>query len=88
MAGTKEGGKKSYETSIRLYGEDFFRLSGKLGGRHNGPWGFSDKEVARRAAKRSKRGMKFIKEGNKYLYYVNQNGQEVRYTKEEVYGKD
>jgi hypothetical protein len=40
MSGSPEGGRKAYETNIRIQGEDFYKRIGAIGGRngHTGGW--------------------------------------------------
>jgi len=50
MAGTAEGGRKAALKNKELYGEDFYRIQGAIGGRAKVPKGFAlDKERARTA---------------------------------------
>jgi len=37
MAGTKEGGRKAAETNKKKYGEDFYKMTGALGGKIKSP---------------------------------------------------
>lgn len=63
MAGTKEGGKSAAETNKELYGEDFYKRIGKIGGEKGRTGGFfANRELARiagakggRISKRTKR---------------------------------
>lgn len=48
MAGTKRGGKKAAKTNIELYGKDFYRKIGAIGGRNGHTGGFAaNPELAR-----------------------------------------
>jgi hypothetical protein len=48
MAGTKQGGLNARDTNIRLYGEDYYRRIGVVGGKkgHTGGF-FANRELAR-----------------------------------------
>jgi uncharacterized protein len=61
MAGTKAGGLKAAETTIKKHGEDFFRIVGAKGGRAGHTGGFhANRELARiagaKGGKVSRRG--------------------------------
>ena len=50
MAGTKEGAKKASQTNKELYGEDFYKRIGAVGGRLGKTGGFyANRELARTA---------------------------------------
>lgn len=53
MAGTLEGGKLAAETNKRLYGPQFYREIGKLGGQKSRNGGFAARpELAREAGRK------------------------------------
>jgi general stress protein YciG len=61
MAGTKAGGKKTAQTNIRKYGEDFYSRIGAMGGQKGTTGGFAvNPELARIAGqiggRKSRRG--------------------------------
>lgn len=57
MPGTRSGGLKARQTNIKLYGDDFYKKIGSLGGRAIGYKGFAaNPELARKAG--SKGGKK------------------------------
>jgi uncharacterized protein len=45
MAGSKIGGLKARDTNIRLYGEDYYRRNGALGGKAGRTGGFASDKV-------------------------------------------
>lgn len=48
MAGTKIGGKQAADTNKAIYGEDFYRRIGAIGGRNGHTGGFfANRELAR-----------------------------------------
>lgn len=48
MSGTKVGGLKARETNIKLYGKDFYRRIGSVGGKNGHTGGFAaNPELAR-----------------------------------------
>lgn len=50
MAGTLEGGKKAAATNVKLYGKDFYKKIGSIGGRNGHTGGFAaNPELARLA---------------------------------------
>lgn len=52
MAGSKLGGRKTYETNIKKYGEGFYSKIGSIGGSRKVPKGFAlNRELAARAGK-------------------------------------
>lgn len=51
MAGTAAGGAKAAATNKRLYGPDYYKRIGQLGGKLGRTGGFYDRELARRAGK-------------------------------------
>ena len=56
MAGTKRGGKKAAKTNIELYGKDFYRKIGAIGGRNGHTGGFAaNPELAREAGRKGGR---------------------------------
>lgn len=56
MAGTKSGGKLAAKTNKELYGEDFYRRLGAMGGRKGTTGGFyANRELARRAGEKGGR---------------------------------
>lgn len=74
MAGTKDGGKKAAKTNKELYGEDFFKRIGALGGAKKVKKGFaSNPELARKAGKigglLSRRSGVKNGQGRKKVYY-------------------
>ena len=53
MAGTKEGGMRAGQTNKELYGKDYYRRIGSLGGRNGHTGGFAaNPELARIAGKK------------------------------------
>jgi uncharacterized protein len=67
MAGTKAGGAKAAETTIRRHGEDFYRIIGAMGGKNGNTGGFhANRELARiagaKGGKISKRTKKVSQE--------------------------
>ena len=61
MAGTLEGGRKAAKTNKELYGSDFYKRIGAIGGRNGTTGGFAaNRELARVAGAiggaKSKRG--------------------------------
>ena len=64
MAGTKEGAKKALATTIKIYGEDFYKRIGRLGGKKSTTGGFyANRELASIAGrigglKSSRKGIK------------------------------
>ena len=64
MAGTKEGAKKALATNKKLYGEDFYKRIGRLGGKKGTTGGFyANRELASIAGrigglKSSRKGIK------------------------------
>lgn len=54
MPGNQEGGRKAADRNRQLYGEDYYRTLGKLGGKapKSAPVGFAaDRERAKRAGR-------------------------------------
>ena len=49
MSGTREGGVTAGEKNKRLYGDDFYRRIGHLGGVNGHTGGFTDRRLAARA---------------------------------------
>ena len=64
MAGTKEGAKKALATNKKIYGEDFYKRIGRLGGKNGTTGGFyANRELASIAGrlggkKSSRKGIK------------------------------
>lgn len=63
MAGTQQGGKQAAKTNKELYGSDFYKRIGAIGGRNGTTGGFyANRELAREAGRigglKSKRGKK------------------------------
>lgn len=61
MAGTQQGGKQAAKTNKELYGSDFYKRIGAIGGRNGTTGGFAaNRELAREAGRigglKSKRG--------------------------------
>lgn len=61
MAGTKAGAKKAAQTNIRLYGADFYKNMGRLGGQNGHTGGFAanhelSREAGRKGGAISRRG--------------------------------
>ncbi len=50
--GTKDGAKKSVETILKTYGEDYFRVIGKKGGSRGRTGGFAAGEEGRERARK------------------------------------
>lgn len=66
MSGTKTGGKNAANTNKQIYGDDFYKRIGSIGGKKGRTGGFfADRELARRAGKLggsiSKRGSKIAR---------------------------
>lgn len=81
MAGTVTGGQRAAATNKKLYGEDFFRSIGSLGGRKSGiPKGFAlmdpekRKEAGRKGGSRSRRTGVATGQGKTQEYYYNGDG--------------
>lgn len=56
MAGTKAGGRLAAQTNKEMYGEDFYRRIGAMGGRKGVTGGFyANRELARRAGEKGGR---------------------------------
>ena len=52
MAGTKEGAKKAFATNKKIYGEDFYKRIGRLGGKKGTTGGFyANRDLASIAGK-------------------------------------
>ena len=58
MAGNVAGGKKASETNKRLYGNDFYKETGRLGGIKCVPKGFAMMSPEKRSAAGRKGGTK------------------------------
>lgn len=61
MSGTVEGGKKCAKTNKELYGEDWYRKIGRIGGRNGHTGGFAANhelavEAGRKGGRKSRRG--------------------------------
>lgn len=53
MPGTKAGGLKAYQTNIKLYGKDFYKIMGAKGGKVCCPKGFAlNIELAKAAGRK------------------------------------
>lgn len=56
MAGTIQGGKKAAKTNVELYGKDFYKKIGAIGGRNGHTGGFAaNPELAREAGRKGGR---------------------------------
>lgn len=74
MAGTKDGGKKAAKTNKELYGKDFYKRVGALGGAKKVKKGFAvNRELASKAGKigglLSRRSGVKNGQGRKKVYY-------------------
>lgn len=83
MSGTHIGGLKAATKIKKIYGKDFFRIQGAIGG-HNGTGnkGFGARpETASTAGakggRRGRRGYKFIEETDTHLIYRNNTTNEL-----------
>ena len=98
MVQTKQGAKKAKATLIKKYGKDgyreFFRKIGAVGGRNGHTGGFAANHAlaiasGSKGGKRSKSGMKFVKEKNGHYIYRDKNGKKVIYRAgESMHGLD
>lgn len=84
MSGNLTGGRKASETNRRRYGEDFYKRIGAIGGRNGHTGGFTSNPALARVAggkggKRSKSGLKFLREEDGCWVYLNKDGDEVRF---------
>ena len=53
MSGTKKGGVKAAETNKKLYGSDFYKKIGSVGGKRSTTGGFAaNRELAREAGRK------------------------------------
>lgn len=83
IAGTIEGGKLAAKKNKELYGDNYYSVIGKAGGRAGHTGGFyTNRELAETAGavggRHSRKGYKFVKESPEGLHFVHKDTGEAK----------
>lgn len=83
-------GKKTAATNLLMYGRDFYRRIGAMGGRSSsGSYlkGRPDlaREIGKRGGQRGKIGYKYLRSDDSYNYYIHkESGKEVYFPRKDI----